>query len=128
MFLNFLFVAVDLLLDPIDGRVYRREKFPVVILGDKIVLVLGIDFDFDLLDALVAYIDGDLNHGDAIEEMKELFGFRLDLRLMIFAEVPMTGGDFDLHSHKPPTSGWFPIPNCYEGMTPGQPRGQNRPR
>lgn len=105
MFLDFLFISMDLLLDSIDSHIDRCEQIGMLILCDKVVLMFGIDFDFDFLETFVVQIHRDFDHGDAIEVMEEFFRFSLNLCLMFFSEMPVTGRYSDLHSREPPTSG-----------------------
>ena len=108
MFLDFLFIAMDLVFDPINRGIDCRKQLFVMIFGDEIVLVFSIDFDFDILEEFIAEIDRHFDHGDAIEVMEEFFRLIVNLSLVFFTQMPMTGRNFDLHSRQPPTSGVKP--------------------
>jgi hypothetical protein len=101
--LDFFLVPVDLGFDTIDHQVHGRQEFFVTVARHKVVLVFGIDLDFNVLENLVLKIHRDFDHGDPVEIMEKLFRFFPYLILMLFTQVPMSGGDFDLHSRKPPT-------------------------
>jgi hypothetical protein len=100
--LNSFFIAVDLLLDAIHRQVDRGMQLLVPIARDEVVLVFGIHPDFHFLVEFILQIDGDLDHRDPAEEMQEFLGLIVNFLLDSIGQVPMSGGDFDLHSREPP--------------------------
>ena len=102
MILDLFFVPIHLMLDPINCQIQSNQQIFVAIFRHKVVFVLGVDEDFYFLERLVLEIDRDLDHGNPGEIVEQFFGLLPDLLLMFFTQMPMSGGDFYLHSREPP--------------------------
>jgi hypothetical protein len=102
MILNFLFVPIDLLLDLVDRQVDGRVEFFMPLFRHKIVLVLGVDANFNFLERSILQIHRDLDHGDPAEEVKQFLGLLGNVLLMFFIQMSMPGRDFHLHGVAPP--------------------------
>jgi hypothetical protein len=89
--LDLFLVPVNLVLDSFHGQVDRRHQFFVLVVSDKVVLVLRVDQDFDLLENLIAEIDRDLDHADAVEDMEEFLGSLSDVLLVLVTQMPVPG-------------------------------------
>jgi hypothetical protein len=89
--LDLFLVPVDLVLDSFHRQVDRRHQFFVLVVSDKVVFVLRVDQDFHLLENLIAEIDSDLDHADAVEDMKEFLGSLSDVLLVLVTQMPVPG-------------------------------------
>jgi hypothetical protein len=118
--LDLLFVFVNLVLDAIERQLDGGHDLFMLIAGHKVVFVFGIDQDFHLFVDLIGQVDGDVDHGDPVKEVKKAFGLFADFLLMIIVQMPVSGAYSDLHGHRPPRVmrqtldgfGAFPIWDC----------------
>src|SRR5262249_30248216 len=94
--LDALLVAAQLLLDLVQGQVHGGEQFAVGLAGNEVVLVLGLDDELHVL-AVLAEIDGDLDHGQPLEVVEQFLSFLPDVVLCVFVQVAVASGDLDLH-------------------------------
>ncbi len=62
----------------------------------EIVLVLRLDQKLDYL-RIVLHINGDLDYRQPFKNAQKFLGFLLNEFLGCFGQVPMTGGNLDLH-------------------------------
>jgi hypothetical protein len=97
--LDFFFVVLDLLFDPIGSKCEGMVNIRIPIDRDELVFVFRVSQDFDsnlafsLAVKIHRYRDGD----QAIEEVEQLLGLVLELLVGIVGQMPMPGGDCHLH-------------------------------
>ena len=100
MILNLLFVLGQLLLHFSDHRVHGSGQIFVVRMSDHVVLMFGVDDDFDPFFfgvRILLKIDRDFDHFDAIVIVEQLFHLFLDVCLFGIRNMSMSGRDFNLH-------------------------------
>src|ERR1041385_6825881 len=96
MVLNPFLVVLDLLLHLIDRATQRRHDILRLAVADELVFVFRLRENLDRLE-FVLEIDRHLDEVEAVEEVKELLGLLTDFRLMLFAQMPVSGRYFHLH-------------------------------
>ncbi len=99
MVLDFFFVVLDLLFDPIGSKGEGVVDIGIPIGRDKFVFVLRVsqDFDGNLAFSLAVKIHRHHNRGQAIEVVEQLLGLVLELLVDIVTQMTMPGGDCHLH-------------------------------
>src|SRR5262245_30831410 len=97
--LDAVFVAPQLALDLGEAQVHGGDDVVVGLGGDEVVLVLGLDQELDqgLVFLRLLQVQGDLDQGQAVEQVHQLVRLVADGLLVGLAEVPMSDGDLDLH-------------------------------
>ena len=99
--LDLFFVFAKLLFEFADGRIDGTHQVFRLVVGDKIVLVLGGDLEIDSRRRFIGQIDNHFDGGQSIVNPRQFFDFRGDLFLRCFAELTMPSGNFDLHQPTP---------------------------
>src|SRR5262245_17412519 len=123
MFHDFLFVFAHLPLQLVHHLIDSRQDVRIALAGDKIVLVLG---RHEELDNLVLQIHDDLDHHQALEEMRQLHGLRANMLLRGFVQTAMTDGNLDVHEWSPSSgrtpacAGALEIGHCMAATVPAQ--------
>ncbi len=99
--LNFLFVFAKLLLQFVDSRVNGPHQVVRLVMGHKIVLVLGGNLEVDAGCGFIRQIDDHFDGSQPVVKPRQFFRFRSDFVLRCFAELTVSGGNLDLHQRVP---------------------------
>jgi hypothetical protein len=100
MVLHFLFVLYDLAFQFIKDEIESGVDILASFRCDKVVLVLCRHEEFDN-DLSLFGIDQNFDHHDALEKVQELAGFFTNVLLSFLTQMPVAGGNLDLHGHAP---------------------------
>jgi hypothetical protein len=97
MILDSLFMVLQLLLDFIDCMTDSDHQVRSLVMPNKLMAMLSFSQDFNFVVFGGRQINDDLDRNQSFEEMQQLFSFFTNLLLVFFADVPVSGGDDNLH-------------------------------
>lgn len=97
--LELFFVPAELAFDFVDDAVERRKYCIGRIYGNKFVVPLGVNSDFDRWLLSMFEIHRYVNGRDSVEKLPYIIYLIGNLLLRSRAEMPMSGGNIDLHRY-----------------------------
>lgn len=101
MVLDLFLVSTQLPLQLVQHQVHGRHHVLMTLVGDKVVLVLGLHDELDVLLVVVRLVEIDrhLDHRQAIEDIRQLQGLLADGRLVGVVQMSMARRNLHLHGH-----------------------------
>src|SRR5262245_57628735 len=101
--LDLFFIAAKLSLKLVQHQIDRREHVVLILAGDEVVLVLGLNEELDEGLVLLGLLDvhRDLDHGQPVEHVGKFERLLADDCLGCITEVTVPDGDLHLHDATP---------------------------
>ena len=96
MILQLLLISLDLLLHPVQRLVERSLSVRALAVGNKIVLMLGVDKDL-ALHQIGCEIEGKVDGRDPFKVRQEFLGLTDDCFLNVGPQTSVSTSDLNLH-------------------------------